>query len=173
MPVDIIINFRSSSRKSQSQKNHSFHNTVLLKKPHSFYEPQLTLNLSEFTVFPGNVFMFGVQKKKLHHFLKPKNCILEAKQMFVCFCISPWENFCSIDVVRFYLVGWFGERLNYLFKATGCLGLVKCFTFFKFNWNFWKFNYFLVFWYFYLYHWNNEIFQTIWTLRVRSYLNFS
>ena len=39
---EFFFNFRSSSRKSQSQKDHSFHNTVLLKKPHSFYEPQLT-----------------------------------------------------------------------------------------------------------------------------------
>ena len=39
--------FRFSSKKSQSQqkmakKDHSFYMTVLLKKTHSFYEPQLT-----------------------------------------------------------------------------------------------------------------------------------
>ena len=38
-----------SSRKSQSQqklakKGHSFHSTISLKRPHSFYKPQLTWN---------------------------------------------------------------------------------------------------------------------------------
>ena len=53
-----------------------------------------------------------------------------------------------------------GEGLNNFLQADHCLGLVKCFKIFHFNYNFWKFNYFLAFWYFHL---NAEIFQTIWT----------
>ena len=30
------------SNKKTSEKDHSFYNIVLLKKPHSFYDPQLT-----------------------------------------------------------------------------------------------------------------------------------
>ena len=39
--------------------------------------------------------------------------------------------------------GW--RKLNNSLKATRCLGLIKCFKIFHFNWNFWKFNYFLAF----------------------------
>ena len=39
-------------------------------------------------------------------------------------------------------------RLNSFLKAACCLGLVKCFTVFHFNWNFLKFNYFSVVRYF-------------------------
>ena len=49
VPVDIIRvifipDFLAGSLNptKTSEKNHSFYNTVLLKKPHSFYEPQLT-----------------------------------------------------------------------------------------------------------------------------------
>ena len=45
--LELSTNFRFSGTKSQRQqklakKEHSFHNTVLLKKPHSFYKLQLT-----------------------------------------------------------------------------------------------------------------------------------
>ena len=46
--------------------------------------------------------------------------------------------------------GWDGRRLNNFLKATRCLALAKCFTFFHFNWKFWKFNYLVAFQYFYL-----------------------
>ena len=46
--------------------------------------------------------------------------------------------------------GWDGRRLNNFLKATRCLALTKCFTFFHFNWKFWKFNYLVAFRYFYL-----------------------
>ena len=90
-----------------------------------------------------------VSEKKfaLHHFLAPKNYILEAlwKQMSVYFSISPSENLCSKDIVRFYYMGGGlggGRRLNNFLKAARCFGLVKCFSIFHFNWNVWKFNYF-------------------------------
>ena len=48
----------------------------------------------------------------LHHFGKPKNCILEelGKQKFVYSVISPSENFCPRDVGSFYLVGGKGKE---------------------------------------------------------------
>ena len=104
----------------------------------------------------------------LPHFLTPKNYFFEAfwKQMPVYFCIFTSENFCFKDVIRFNLVVG-GGRLNNFLKAARFLDLVKCFTIFHFNCNFWKFNYFLVFWYFHQYYWNAKIFQTIWTSKVR------
>ena len=49
-------------------------------------------NLSDLTNFPADIFLCGVRKNiLLHHFLTPKNCILEAlwKQMSVYFYVSP------------------------------------------------------------------------------------
>ena len=43
--------------------------------------------------------------------------------------------------------GWW--RLNDFLKVARCLSLLKCFAAFHFKWNFLKFNYFLVFRYFY------------------------
>ena len=45
VPVDIIRVFLFSDLLVEclkAKKDHSFYNTVLLKKPHSFYKPQLT-----------------------------------------------------------------------------------------------------------------------------------
>ena len=48
IPVVIIVFFisdflaKSLKANKTSKKDHSFYNTVSLKKPHSFYEPQLT-----------------------------------------------------------------------------------------------------------------------------------
>ena len=40
-------------------------------------------------------------------------------------------------------MGWVRRRwLDNFLKADRCLGLVKCYSCFDFNWNFWKFNYF-------------------------------
>ena len=43
VPVDIIrvYFFLISDFLADSEKDHTFYNTALLKKPHSFYEPQL------------------------------------------------------------------------------------------------------------------------------------
>ena len=54
----------------------------------------------------------------LHHFLTPRNCILEAlwKQMSVYFCISLYvRTFCSREVIRFSWCGWVWGRLNNFF----------------------------------------------------------
>ena len=82
-----------------SKKDHLFYNTVSLIKPHSFYEPQLTLPYDPTTqpktfltlqIFQ-QTFLCLVSEKTfaLHYFLTPKNCILEALlQMSVYVCIS-------------------------------------------------------------------------------------
>ena len=115
-------------------------------------------NLSDFTNFPANIFLFGVRKsictapfldaQELHSWstLKANVCIF--------LYISVW-NFSYKDVVIFYLMGgWLGVggRLTNFRKAACCLGLVKCFTIFHFNWSFLKFSYFSAFWYFHLKH---------------------
>ena len=86
----------------------------------------------------------------LHHFLTPKNCILEAlwKQM----SIHHLKKNCFLDAGNFCLVGsGMGRRLNKFLKAVRCLGLAKCFTVFYFNWNFWKLNHF--------YHFDTSIYD--------------
>ena len=62
-----------------------------------------------------------------------------------------------------------GGGINNIFKAVRCLGLVKCFKIFHFNWNFRKFNYFSASQYFHQQHWNAETFQTISISRIRSH----
>ena len=93
------------------------------------------------------------QKKYLHctSSWRPRTAFLKQFEI-KCLYISIYLLKNVRDVVRSYLVGveWVvGGGLNSFLKAARCLGLAKCFTIFCFNWNFWKFNYFLSFWYFY------------------------
>ena len=62
-------------------------------------------NLSHFTNFLANIRLVSEKTLALHHFLPPKNCILEAlwKQISEYSCISQ-ENFGFRDVVSFYLL---------------------------------------------------------------------
>ena len=115
-----FFNFWFSSRKPQSQQKR------LHILEYSFAQKTSLILRTSTHVFPAKIFA-------LHHFLTPKNCILEAlwKQMSVYFY--------KVISVRFYLVG---GRLNNLLKSARCLSLRKCFIF-HFNWNFWTFNYFL------------------------------
>ena len=64
--------------KENWQKNHSFYNAVLLKKPHSFDEPQLTHSCKK--IYSCNTCFWYVSEKifALHHFQTPENYILEA-----------------------------------------------------------------------------------------------
>ena len=64
-------------------------------------------------------------------FLKAKNCIpvFIFLHIFISVYLRETYHLCSRDVVRFYLVRMDCE-LNNLFKASGCLGLVKWFTLF-------------------------------------------
>ena len=72
--------------------------------------------------------------------------------------LHSWSNlkanvrlFVRKDVVRFYqMQGCVWGRLIDFIKAALFLGLLTCFTFFHFNWNFCKSNYFSAFWYFHL-----------------------
>ena len=93
------------------------------------------------------------QKKYLHctSSWRPRTAFLKQFEI-KCLYISIYLLKNVRDVVRSYLVGveWVvGGGLNSFLKAARCLGLAKCFTTFRFNWNFWKFNYFSSFWYFY------------------------
>ena len=69
---------------------------------------------------------------------------------------STWKaNVCiflSISVQKFLFKRrrklLLGGRLINFHQADSCLGLIKCFKVFNFNWNFWKGSYSLAFWYF-------------------------
>ena len=146
-----------------SKKDHSFYNKVLLKKTSLILRTSthLTLkiigsrniakNLSDFTNFPANMFLFSFRKKvctapfldaqEMHSWitLKANGCsVYLGKKNFI-----PKKKY---DFTWWVRRGWLCGRLNNFFKAACCLGLVKCFTIFHFNWNFWKFNYFSAFW---------------------------
>ena len=95
-----------------SEKDHSFFNTASLKKPHVFYEPQLTWHWKEYapkiqpkTCFTLQIFQqtcFCIVSKKKQHL----HCTIFQglwKQIFVYFCISPKESLYSKDAVRFYV----------------------------------------------------------------------
>ena len=96
-----------------------------------------------------------------------------------CLYISVYlckKNFWSKHLVTFYLMRGgleIGGRLKNFLMAARCLGFIKCFTIFHFNWTFLKFKHFSAFWYFHPYHQNAQIFQTVWTSRVRLWPNFS
>ena len=103
---EFFFNFRFSSRKSQSQRKLA---EKIIHLQCSFAQkPSLTLrtsthltlkivcsrnkakNSSHFTNFPANFLCLMSEKAfALHHFLIPKNCILEAlcKEMSVYLCI--------------------------------------------------------------------------------------
>ena len=147
------------SRRSQSQqkvskptetskKEHTFYNTLLLKKLHSFYEPQLTWQWKRYApvtkpktfltlqIFSKHVFVWYQKKLFVLHLhsrstLKTNFCIF-----LYIFLRKIWfqrrSKFLSV-------MGWFGGgRLNNFLKADCCLGLAKCFTIFHFNWYFWN-----------------------------------
>ena len=99
-----IFSQKFSKPTKTCEKFYSFYNTVLLRKPHSFYEPQLTRHWKKYAlatqpktfltlqIFQSPFFCLVSEKTfALLHFLTCKNCILEAlwKQMFVYSCTSP------------------------------------------------------------------------------------
>ena len=103
----------------------------------------LAKNLSHFSNFPANMFLFGVRKnictvpfldaQKLHSWntWKPNVC------MFLCISVRKFLFQRYNKVFSGAGVGW--GRLNDFIKAARCLGLAKSFTIFQFNSNFWKF----------------------------------
>ena len=89
-----------------SRKDHTFYNTVSLKKTSLIL--QTSVHLTLITNFPANMFLFGVRKdictaaflgaQELHF-----RCTLKAN---VCiFLYISLKKLCSRDVVRSYLVG--------------------------------------------------------------------
>ena len=169
-PVDIIRGFfitefgvENLKVNKTSEKDHSFYNIALLKKPHSF------TNLSSFEIEnnmlpkhsqkPFSVYKFyskhvsvWYQKKHLHctiswhlrtTFLKHS----ESKCLYISVYLSNKFLYQRrIKILSGDMGGW--GRLNNFLKVAYCLSLVKCFTIFHFNWSFLKFNYFSAFWYF-------------------------
>ena len=115
--------------------------------------PATVKNLFHFTIFP-NMFLFRVRKsicrncaipfldvEGLHSWstLKENVCILlyisskKSSFQWSCKTLSCGEG------------GWMAGGWIIFFKADRSLDFVKCYTIFHFNWNFWKFNYFLHF----------------------------
>ena len=129
---EFFFNFRFSSKKSQSQQK-------LAKK---------------ITHFPANMFLFAVRKNIC---TAP---FLDAEELHSWSTLKANVRiFLYISIRKFFFQRrnkilsdgrWVGGRLNNVFKAARCFGLVKCFRIFHINWNFWKFNYFSAFWYFHL-----------------------
>ena len=109
--------------------------------------------LSQFTNFPANMFLFGVRKIICTAPFPDAQELLSWSTLKANVCIFLYTSLRKFLFQRLSKIlsggmgGWW--RLNNFLKAARCLGLVKCFTIFHFNWNFSKFNYFLVFWYFY------------------------
>ena len=105
-------------------------------------------NFSDFTNFPTSMFLFSVRKnictapfldtQELHSWntLRANVCIF----LYISLRKFLFQRHSKV------LPGgrWDGERLSNFFKVTRCLGLAKCFAIYHFNWNFRKFNYFLV-----------------------------
>ena len=127
---EFFFDFRFSGRKSQSQQKLSTKITYftiqfrsknlahLCTSTHVKLKIICSRNaakiLSHFTTdFSANMFLFGVRKKHLHCAISshPKTAFLkhfESKCLYISVysCISNYQNFCSKDVVRFYLVVW-------------------------------------------------------------------
>ena len=94
--------------------------------------------------YSANMFLFGVRKVfALYHFWTLNNCILNFKANICIFMYISVRNYLFQRRSKI-LSGkeWVGGRLNNFLRAARCLGLVKFFPIFYFNWNFCKFNLF-------------------------------
>ena len=110
----LISDFLVESLKANKnyQKYHSFYNTVQLKKPHSFYEPQLTQHCKKYSPV--------TQVKTSFWLLSEKTIGSVAKQMFVYSCKSPFQNVSSRDVGSFWGMWW---GMNNFLQADDCYSL--------------------------------------------------
>ena len=157
---EFFLDFRFSSRKSQSQQKlpkKITHFSIRFNSKHLAYFinlnsldtennilPKHIKNLSHFTNFPVNIFLFGVRKKicngpfldtqELHSSstLKANVCIF----LYISLRKSLFQRRSKILSGR--IRG--GSRLSNFLKAAHCLDLVKCFIIFHLNLRFWKFN---------------------------------
>ena len=84
------------------------------------------------------------QKKHLHWPIswRPRTAFLKHFEI-KCLYISVRKCLFQRRSKILYGWGWVGGRLNNFLKAAHCLCLIKYFTIFHFNWNFWKFWLFL------------------------------
>ena len=101
-------------------------------------------NLSHFTNFPANMFLFGVRKKNCNGPFLDIHELHSSSTLKANICI-----FLYISLRKFLFQrrsktssggiggGW---RLNNFVKAAPCLDIVKCFTMLHLNWNFSKFS---------------------------------
>ena len=117
------------------------------------YSQNTAKKLSQFTNVPANMLLFGVRRFICTASFPDAQELLSWSILKANVCIFLYISLRKFLFQRLSKIlsggmgGWW--RLNNFLKAARCLGLVKCFTIFHFNWNFSKFNYFLVFWYFY------------------------
>ena len=151
-----IFKQKVSKPTKTSKKDRSFYNTLLLKKPHSFYQRQLpqhskkiyscntAKNFTHFINFPAHMFLIGLWKKIC------TKSFLNAQELY------SWRTvkanvyiYLYISVRKFllqrcrkFLYGERGGGLKNFLKTTQYLSLIKSFKNFHLNWKFWKFNYF-------------------------------
>ena len=98
--LNLSTTFKFSGRNSQSQQK-------LVKKPLSFYKPNLPQHFKKYTPTTQPKTWFWLVSEKafaLHHF---KNCILGAleKEISAYSYKPPFKHLWSRDVGSFYLVG--------------------------------------------------------------------
>ena len=137
--MSLSIDFRFSGRKSQSQQN-------LAKKHHSFCETPLTKHYKRYTP--------ATQPKTCLWLVSGKNIctapFLEPQELH---SRSTWKSniciFLEISVGKTFFLRHrkflLGCGVNNFLQADRCFKLAKSFELFQFNWNFWKFSYFLAF----------------------------
>ena len=154
---EFFVNFRFSSRNSQSQQK-------LAKKVTHFIKQFCSKSLTHFTNFnsphiennilpqhsPKPLWLYKFssqnafgwcQKKHLRCtiFLCTINAFLKHFESKCLLLYISVRKICVQRQIKVYLMvcgGWVLGRLDNFLNATPYLGLVKCFTIFQFNWNF-------------------------------------
>ena len=150
--VFLISDFLAERLKANKKRNKDHRIYTYFIWQWKQYVTNTAKNLSDYTNFPANMFLFGVWKNIC---TAP---FLDAQELHLWSTLKV--NVCIFLYIplRKYLFqkhskvlsgsGWSGFRLNNFLKAENVFP--KCFTMFHFNWNFKKFNCFLAFRYFYL-----------------------
>ena len=169
--VRIFFNFSFFRKKSQSQQKLAKkinHFTISFAQKHSFYEPQP--QCSRNSQKPFSLYNFSehvsvwCQKKHLQKLCntfswRPRTAFLKHFERKYILDIQIYKYICILLYISSKKSsfqwsckslscgegGWMAGGWIIFLKADRSLGLVKCYTIFHFNWNFWKFNYFLHF----------------------------
>ena len=132
-------------------------NTVLIKKPHIFCEPQLIQHCEICTPpqQPKTHSLYKFSSKHVYGWCQRKHlhCTISRHSrsswkanacIFLCISVREFRKFLFQRRRKLLSSG----GLNDFFKAARCLDLVKCFKIFHINWIIWKFIYFSAFRYF-------------------------